>query len=173
MIRLIKMSLVIQGIADVDGKTTQAEVYKAVDFTFNAVQRNNPEGRGAVLQNVNSTNGNASDPTDAKAKEWVDVREDAHSTDEQRVLKMVNKVFQDYFSVDVFDGMVANLNRGSLGLVKAAPGSQVDKEQPAAEPKFEIQSVIEPELKTQPLIDQISEKQTIVEHKFIADPLQT
>lgn len=145
------MLLVIQGIADVEGRTSQAEVSKAVDFTFNAVQRNNPEEHGAVLQKPNGPNGNASDPTDPKAKEWVDVVKDALSTDEQRVLKMVKDTFQDYFTVDAFDGMVANLKRGSLGLVKAAPADQADKKQPVIEHHFE--------------------KQPVVEHKFVADAL--
>lgn len=153
---------VIQGIADVEGKTSQAEVSKAVDFTFNAVQRNNTEEHGAVLQKLNGPNGNAFDPTDLKAKEWVDVVNDALSTDEQRVLKMVKDTFQDYFTVDSFDGMVANLKRGSLGLVKAAPGDQADKKQP----------VIEPKLEKQPLIQHDFEKQPVVEHKFVTDALQ-
>lgn len=156
------MLLVIQGIADVEGKTSQAEVSKAVDFTFNAVQRNNTEEHGAVLQKLNGPNGNAFDPTDLKAKEWVDVVNDALSTDEQRVLKMVKDTFQDYFTVDSFDGMVANLKRGSLGLVKAAPGDQADKKQP----------VIEPKLEKQPLIQHDFEKQPVVEHKFVTDALQ-
>lgn len=117
-----------------NGTTSQAEISKAVDFTYNAVQRKNTEEQEAALQKSNGTNGNASGPTDTKGKEWVEVN-NALSTDEQRVLKMVKDTFQDYFTVDAFDGMVANLQRGSLGLVKATPGAQVDNKQPVVEHK--------------------------------------
>ncbi|KAL9132612.1 MAG: hypothetical protein Q9175_006212 [Cornicularia normoerica] len=127
---------VIQGIADVrDGKTSQTEISKAVDFTYNAVQRNNPDEREAVLAKLTGTNGTA---TDTEAKKWQDVGKEAFSTDEARVLKMVKDTFADYFTVDAFDGMVANLERGKLGLVKSAPNQptlpdEIDEKQPFVE----------------------------------------
>lgn len=129
IIQFTKILLVIQGIADVDGKTSQAEVTKAVDFSYNAVQRSKPEE-----PKQNNVNGTACGPTDGKGKEWEDVENDALYPDEQRVLKMVNNTFQDYFTVDAFDGMVANLKQGSLGLVKSAP---VDQNQPAVQAEVE------------------------------------
>ena len=155
IIQFTKMLLVIQGIADVDGKTSQAEVAKAVDFSYNAVQGSKPEE-----PKQNGINGTASRPTDGKGKEWEDVKNDVLYPDEQRVLKMVNDTFQDYFTVDAFDGMGANLKQGSLGLVKSAPANQ---NQPAVQPKVEAQ----------PVIDHDLEKQPIVEHKYVAETLQT
>ena len=118
------MLLVIQGIADVSGKTSDDEVAKAVDFTYNAVQGNKAEEH-TTDGHTNGTNGHMNGTNgDAKAKEWVDVGKDAFSTDEARVLKMVKDTFADYFTVDAYDGLVANLERGNLGLVKATPGKQ-------------------------------------------------
>lgn len=145
------MLVVIQGIADVSGKTSHDEVAKAVDFTYNAVQGNKPEEptTNGHTNGVNGTNGHMNGTNgDAKAKEWVDVGKDAFSTDEARVLKMVKDTFADYFTVDSYDGLVANLERGNLGLVKAVPGQQrelkkmktadqdmVEMKQPAVEEK--------------------------------------
>ena len=110
----------IQGTADVrDGKISEGEISKAVDFTYNAVNRNNPEERKVVLEKL--TSGPA---PDEQSKEWQDIEKDAFSTDESRVLKMVKGVFADYFSADAFFGFVANLERGRLGLVKSAPNQR-------------------------------------------------
>ena len=117
---LLTQSLVIQGTADVrDAMIPQADISKAVDFTYNAVQGNTPE-------KPTSTNGTA---TDAETNKWQDVGEEAFSTDEARVLKMVKATFADYFTVDAFDGMVANLERGKLGLVKAGGRTQPSLEE--------------------------------------------
>ena len=118
------MPLVIQGIADVSGRTTQDEVVKAVDFTYNAVQGNKAEEH-TTNGHMKGANGHVNGTSgDATAKEWINVRKDAFSTDEARVLKMVKDTFTDYFTVDSYDGLVANLERGNLGLVKATPGRQ-------------------------------------------------
>jgi hypothetical protein len=109
----------------VNGQIPKADVSKAIDFTYNAVQGNNHEEREAVPHKMNGINDQACGPTDAKAKEWEDVGKDAFSTDEGRVLKMVMDTFKDYFTVDAYDGLVANLQRGSLGLVKITHGDQV------------------------------------------------
>ena len=114
-IRLITMLLFIQGIVDVNDKVTQA------DFSFKAYQGNNAEESDAVFPKGNGNGGNggnASSPTDAKTKERVDVEKEVFSTEEQRVLKTVKDTFQDYFTVDTFDGIATNLKRGSLGLIK-------------------------------------------------------
>lgn len=119
--------LVIQGRADVDdGKTSQTDVSKAVDFTYNAIQDNKPEKQDAV----NGINGEKSG---AEAQKWQDVTKDVFTTDEAKVLKMVKNVFADYFAVDTFDGRVARMERGNLGLVKVgaetAPAHQADGQQ--------------------------------------------
>lgn len=46
------------------------------------------------------------------------MNKDVFTTDEAKVLKMVKNVFADYFTVDNFDGRVARMERGNLGLVK-------------------------------------------------------
>lgn len=45
---------------------------------------------------------------------------------------MVKNVFKDFFAVDSYFGMVANLERGHLGLVKATPDSTIEMKQPVA-----------------------------------------
>ena len=148
-IQLTKASLVIQGIADVSGKASHDEVAKAVDFTYNAVQGNKSEEHTNTKGHMNGIN------DDAKAKEWVDVGKDAFSTDEARVLKMVKDTFADYFTVDAYDGLVANLERGSLGLVKAAPGEQKD-----------IKKLVRDH-------DKIEMKQPVVEQKAVEVAVET
>ena len=102
-----------------DAMIPQADISKAVDFTYNAVQGNAPE-------KPTTTNGTA---PDAETNKWQDVGEEAFSTDEARVLKMVKATFADYFTVDAFDGLVANLERGKLGLVKAGGRTQPSLEE--------------------------------------------
>lgn len=101
--------LVIQGRADVDdGKTSQTDVFKAVDFTYNAIQDSRLEKQQAIH----------GEKIGANTQEWHDVTEDTFTTDEAKVLKMVKNVFADYFAVDNFDGRVARMELGNLGLDK-------------------------------------------------------
>lgn len=105
--------LVIQGTADVKAGIKQEDVSKAVEFT------------SSVVAKPNGANG-------AEKDELQEVGKDAFTTDEVRVLKMVKNVFKDFFAVDSYFGMVANLERGHLGLVKAAPDSTIEMKQPVA-----------------------------------------
>ena len=94
---------------------SQADVAKAVDFSYNAVQGNKPEEQKANgFQSVNGSE------YDKQGQQWQDVAEDAFSTEEAKVMKMVKNVFADYFSVDSYDGKVARLEHGNLGL-RSAP----------------------------------------------------
>ena len=119
-----------------DGKVSESEVTKAVDFTYNAVQRQNPEGAEGVLQRPTETK---RAPNDMGAKEWTDVDDEALNKHEAGVLKMAKNIFGDYFTVDTFDGMVANVERGNLGLRKApmktgTPGGEaMDAMQPVTQ----------------------------------------
>ena len=90
---------------------SQADVAKAVDFSYNAVQGQNPEVQKA--KNFQSVNGAE---YDKHGQQWQDVTEDAFSTEEAKVMKMVKNVFSDYFSVDSYNGKVARLEHGNLGL---------------------------------------------------------
>ncbi len=103
-------------------KITQTEIAKAVDFTFNKVQGSSE---------TNGANGHATE----NGQETVAIAKDDFSTDEERVLRMVKDTFADFFTVDVYYGMVANLQRGSLGLVKAVPSAMVDTKQSVVEAK--------------------------------------
>jgi hypothetical protein len=118
--------LVIQGTADVKGslgsKITQTEIAKAVDFSFNKVQGSSEN---------NKANGHATE----NGQQTAAIGKEDFSTDEQRVLKMVKDTFADFFTVDVYYGMVANLQKGSLGLVKTVPTAMVDAKQSVVEAK--------------------------------------
>lgn len=101
-----------------DGKTSKEDISKAVDFTYNAVHGKPPKEREADVQKLEESN---SGTADSDSKQWKSVMNEALNTDERRVMKMVKDVFADYFAVDAFDGMVANVKHGSLGLVKTVP----------------------------------------------------
>ena len=135
---LLTVSLVIQGIADVDdSRASKEEISKAVDFTYNAVHHNTPKEREAIVQKMEeSNNDGAAGAANGESKQWKNVMNDALNTDERRVMKMVKDVFADYFTVDAFNGMVANLKHGSLGLVKTASGDKLEDKQPAVEHHF-------------------------------------
>ena len=90
---------------------SQADVAKAVDFSYHAVQGQNPEVQ--KVKNFRSVNGAE---YDKHGQQWQDVAEDAFSTEEASVMKMIKNVFSDYFSVDSFKGKVARLEHGNLGL---------------------------------------------------------
>ena len=110
---------VIQGRADVDdGMISQADVAKAVDFSYNAVQEKIPRER--KVNNFQSVNGVE---YDKHGQQWQDVEENAFSAEEAKVMKMVKNVFADYFSADSFNGKVARLERGNLGL-RDAPAEE-------------------------------------------------
>ena len=93
---------------------SQAEVAKAVDFSYNAVQGKKPGGQ--KVKDFQSVNGAE---YDKHGQQWQDVSEDAFSKEEAKVMKMVKNVFADYFSVDSFNGKVARLEHGNLGLSNA------------------------------------------------------
>ena len=109
-----------------------------MDFTYSAVQGkdNKPEspavnGASGVNGHTNGTNG----------QQWQDIKADAFTNDEAKVLKMIKDVYADYFSQDTYDGRVARVERGNLGLVaaKQAPtvpdtmssGNRIGQKQPA------------------------------------------
>jgi flavine halogenase len=105
----------------VNGKLTQAEVSKTLDFCLNAFQDVSPEVHEAVLQKVDGIDPN----TKEKGKFEVNLTEE-----EQRVLKSIRArqmlrkediLHINNFSADAIDGFTPKLKRGSLGLIKAMP----------------------------------------------------
>ena len=111
---LTNIPTVIQGRADVeDGMTSHADVTKAIDFSYHAVQQGKEAPEGQRVDKFQSVNGAE---YDRHGQRWQDVSEDAFSAEEAKVMKMVKNVFADYFSVDSHGGKVARLERGNLGL---------------------------------------------------------
>lgn len=99
---------VIQGIADI-GKSSQAMVDKSNDFTYNAIEKSTVDGKapkGFGLKEAGKGNWEAPEAEDL----------DKH---EQKILKMIKNVFKDFFDADSFNGMVARMDRGNLGLIPA------------------------------------------------------
>lgn len=112
---------VIQGRADVDdGMISHADVAKAVDFSYTAVQGKKPGEGGREAKGFQSVNGAE---YDRHGQQWQDVADDAFSAEEAKVMKMVKNVFADYFSADSFHGKAARLERGNLGL-RDAPAAE-------------------------------------------------
>lgn len=115
MVRLIEIILVIQGIADIPGKVSRKEVSDAVKYTVDVVRRTrdqDEEGR------------------------WTD-KHDALSLEEQELVAVMNTLAQAYTTGEVYDDMVARVERGRLGLVKidestSAGGSAALNEIPKA-----------------------------------------
>lgn len=69
-----------------------------------------------------ATNGVNGHTNGTNSQQWADVNEEAFTNDEAKVLKMVKHVFADYFSEDSYDGRMARLERGKLGLVEMDKG---------------------------------------------------
>ena len=96
-----------------DGLTSHADVTKAIDFSYNAVQQKKKAQEEQKVDNFQSVNGA---DYDKHGQKWQDVNEDAFNAEEAKVMKMVKNVFADYFSVDSHGGKVARLEHGNLGL---------------------------------------------------------
>jgi len=90
-------------------------VNKTAEFTKNAIEQSRAMEKKA--------NGNGSD---ANGKEWEDVDTDALSKEEGKTMKMITNVFKDFFTADEFNGYVASLERGSLGLTKIVEAKEVE-----------------------------------------------
>ena len=93
--------------------TSHADVTKAIDFSYHAVQQGKKAPEAQKVDKFESVNGAE---YDRHGQRWQDVSEDAFSAEEAKVMKMVKNVFADYFSVDSHGGKVARLERGNLGL---------------------------------------------------------
>ncbi|KAL8842375.1 MAG: hypothetical protein Q9176_002764 [Flavoplaca citrina] len=119
---------IIQGTSDINGKLTQAEVSKTVDFCFNAFRPVDEAEKKAVLKKIenmtldnDSTAGSASKP-----KQTVEMVEANLNEDETRILNTIrgrqmlrseDTINIENLAADVIDGKRINLQRGSLGLV--------------------------------------------------------
>src|SRR5271169_1620392 len=121
MILLLTCFQVIQGTADVNGKLTQAEVSKTLDFCLNAFQDVAPEVREAVLQKVDGIDPNTKENGKFKASLTEEEQCVLKSIRAKQMLRTEDILHIDNFSADAIDGFAPKLKRGSLGLVKAMP----------------------------------------------------
>ena len=112
LVSLTNYALVIQGLADINGKASKEEITEALEFTRNAIESKNHEERQPWVEGEK----------EGGSGEWTDVKENDLRADEAHMLKSAHGTFKDYFSVDEYAGLVARLERGSLGLIKAKPG---------------------------------------------------
>ncbi|KAL8778776.1 MAG: hypothetical protein Q9213_007256 [Squamulea squamosa] len=120
---------IIQGTSDINGKLSQAEVSKTVDFCFNAFRPVDEAEKRRVLQKLetmsleqDSNAGNASKP-----KQTVEMLE-ANLTEEEtailntirgrQMLRSEDTIDIENLAADVIDGRRINLERGQLGLVE-------------------------------------------------------
>lgn len=85
---------VIQGTADVQGKVSAREVLDAVTFSTNAV-RPSAGGQNVVLEESSRS---------------------LRSQVEQEMGDVANSLAKAYKDTDVYEGLMARLERGSLGL---------------------------------------------------------
>ena len=129
--------LVIQGTADVQGKITQEEISKTVDFCLNAFQHHAPEKHEAVVKkmetamlanNVEAPATMSTTKTDAQIEEKAVVDPEGLSPDEMRILNTIrarqmlrreDTLSIDSFSNNAINGFMPIVKQGSLGLQKA------------------------------------------------------
>ena len=121
------------------------------------MHQNTPEERKAVVQELQNSNDQAEGGNGTSSHTWKTVVNEALEDEERKVMTVVKNVFADYFTVDAFDGMVANLKHGSLGLVKTSIEETESGEKVADKrPRVELDA-----------------KQAIVEHRFVEVAMPT
>ena len=151
---LVNTRIVIQGTSDLNGKLSQAEISKTVDFCFHAFRPVDEGEKRAVLQKLETLSleqddsaGNATKP-----KQTVEMLEANLTEDETRILNTIrgrqmlrseDTMNIENLAADVINGRRINLERGSLGLVEPSAADKkkdtvdilalmVGEEQPAA-----------------------------------------
>ncbi|GBF64191.1 flavine halogenase [Trichophyton mentagrophytes] len=117
---------IIQGTVDVDKTLTQAEIAQTINFCVNAFQNAGREEQDALMNKIKSV----SETKNGEETDVVKKLEESLSADERRTLNTIqarqiirseDTMNIDNFTVDVIDGMVPNLKRGSLGLLRYVP----------------------------------------------------
>lgn len=133
--RAFSQVLVIQGTADVSGKLTQQELSQTVDFCFKAFAPAPPDQKEEILRKVEALSVKDKDSYSVKPHQIVEELEVSLTPEEIRILKLIqarqmlrseDMLNIESFSTDVIDGMSANVKRGELGLVTAAPTKPVE-----------------------------------------------
>ncbi|KAL8852078.1 MAG: hypothetical protein Q9221_003008 [Calogaya cf. arnoldii] len=128
---------IIQGTSDINGKLTQAEISKTVDFCFHAFRPVDEAEKKAVLKKLENVSLEQNEPANAsKPKQTVEMLEATLTEDETRILNTIrgrqmlrseDTINIENLAADVIDGKRINLERGSLGLV--APSANVEKKE--------------------------------------------
>lgn len=119
---------VIQGTADANtsGKLSKAEVSKTVEFCYKAFTPITAAQKDGVAKKLEALNLDAQSD-DKQTQQAIDELEKSLTPEENEVLTVMRSrrlVREDGFNVDSFvlnsiDGLKANMERGSLGLVEA------------------------------------------------------
>ncbi|PYH92274.1 hypothetical protein BO71DRAFT_442594 [Aspergillus ellipticus CBS 707.79] len=92
---------VIQGTADVQGKVSEQDVYDAVTFSTGVVQ-----------------------PTSGQeGVSWLEKAPTPMSAEEQEVGRVMNNLAKAYKAADAYEGLMARLERGNLGLDHVQEGA--------------------------------------------------
>lgn len=130
---------IIQGASDINGKLSQEEVSKTVDFCLKAFQPAGEEEKKKVLKKLEAVSleqddsaGNANKP-----RKTIEMLEANLTEDEMRILNIIHArqmlrsedtMNIENLAADIIDSRRINLEHGSLGLAKAT-GAEKKKEQ--------------------------------------------
>lgn len=126
---------VIQGTADVSSSLTQDEISKTIDFCISAYFPTEPRKKEAVLKKLDDLNAHAPSSNEArsgakKEPESVLTPEEMRILSTIRAREMVRQediLSIETFNTDTINDLTANLERGSLGLVRPAAKTEVEK----------------------------------------------
>ncbi|KAI1211406.1 FAD/NAD(P)-binding domain-containing protein [Annulohypoxylon truncatum] len=124
---------VIQGTVDVDATTktklTQAEISKTVEFCFRSFADVPQEKKDALMEKLKGYGlGGGSD--DEKTTKTIEEVKEALTPEESQILDILrgrrmvrgeDSINLVNFTRDVIDGLIPNMERGKLSLVKACP----------------------------------------------------
>ncbi|KAI4272223.1 MAG: hypothetical protein LQ337_005447 [Flavoplaca oasis] len=117
---------IIQGTSDLNGKLTQAEICKTVDFCVNAFRPVDEAAKNAVLKKLENMTLEQNSKAGSNPKQTVEMLEATLTEDEMRILNTIrgrqmlrseDTINIDNLAADVIDGKRINLERGNLGLV--------------------------------------------------------
>ncbi|MCJ1430268.1 hypothetical protein MMC29_008185 [Sticta canariensis] len=127
---------IIQGASDINGKLSQEEVSKTIDFCVKAFQPTDEEERKSVLKKLEAVGleqdnsvGNADEPKKTVEMQKANLTENEmhilNTIRARQILRPEDMFSIDNFAADIIDDKRINLERGSLGLAKATPAKEM------------------------------------------------
>ncbi|KAK2811574.1 hypothetical protein FQN49_008443 [Arthroderma sp. PD_2] len=123
---------IIQGTVDVDKNLTQAEIAQTIEFCVQAFQNAGREEQEALMNKIKTVSetkdGEENVVKKLDASLSADEKRTLNTIQARQIIRSEDTMNIDNFSVDVIDGMVPNLQRGSLGLVRYVPKVKVGQE---------------------------------------------